>query len=123
MSQVQKGILAPVPPQARYLSFTIAPGKNPRAALRSLKKLADGEKTVVGLGQSLVRAVGRDVPGLDVFPSYAAPGFEVPSTPAALWCWLRGDDRGELFTRARTIIHSVAPGLLLQQTLYSFRYK
>ena len=29
MSQVQKGILAPVPQQARYLLFTIAPGRNP----------------------------------------------------------------------------------------------
>jgi putative iron-dependent peroxidase len=104
MSQVQKGILWPVPRQARYLSFTIAPGKNPADSLRNLCKLVDGDKTVVGLGQSLVRALGCEVPGLDVFPSYAAPRFDVPSTPAALWCWLRGEDRGELAHRARTIV-------------------
>lgn len=123
MSQVQKGILAPVPPLARYLLFTMAPGKNPTSALRSLKKLADGDKTVVGIGQSLVRAIGRDVPGLDVFPAFAAPGFDIPSTPAALWCWLRGVDRGELVHRARAIVRSVTPGLHLQQTIDGFRYK
>ena len=123
MNQTQKGILGPVPPLARYLSFAIAPGKNPAGSLRNLCKLADGEKTVVGLGQSLVRALGREVPGLEVFPSYAAPGFDVPSTPTALWCWLRGDDRGELVHRARSIVQCVAPVLQLQHTIDGFRYK
>lgn len=123
MSQVQKGILAPVPKQARYLSFTIAQGKNPAGSLRNLCKLADGDKTVVGLGQSLVRTLDREIRGLEVFPSYAGVGFDVPSTPAALWCWLRGDDRGELVHRARAIVQSVVPVLQLQHTIDGFRYK
>jgi putative iron-dependent peroxidase len=123
MTQVQKGILAPVPPLARYLSFTITPGTNPSGSLRNLCKLADGDKTVVGLGQSLVCALGREVPGLEVFPSYAASGLDVPSTPVSLWCWLRGDDRGELIHRARAIVESVAPVLQLQHTIDGFRYK
>jgi hypothetical protein len=36
MSQTQKGILAPVPKQARYLLFTNAPGENSSRALRNL---------------------------------------------------------------------------------------
>ena len=123
MSQVQKGILAPVPPLARYLSFTIAPGKNPAGSLRNLCKLADGDKTVVGLGQTLTRALGREVSGLEVFPSYAASGFDVPSTSASLWCWLRGNDRGELVHRTRAIVQRVASILQLQYTIDSFRYK
>ncbi len=123
MSQVQKGILAPVPKQARYLVFTIAPGRNPAGSLRNLCKLADGDKTVVGLGQSLVRALGREVPGLEAFPSYTEAGFDVPSTPAAVWCWLRGDDRGELVHRARAIVQSVASVFQLQDTIDGFRYK
>jgi putative iron-dependent peroxidase len=47
----------------------------------------------------------------------------VPSTPAALWCWLRGNDRGELVHRTRTIVQSVAPVLQLQHTIDGFRYK
>jgi putative iron-dependent peroxidase len=123
MSQVQNGILAPVPQQARYLLFTLAPEKNPAGSLRNLCKLADGDKTVAGLGQSLVRALGREVPGLEVFPSYSGPGFDVPSTPAALWCWLRGDDRGELVHRGRAIVQSVAPVLQLKHTIDGFRYR
>jgi putative iron-dependent peroxidase len=123
MSQIQKGILAPVPKHARYLSFTITPNKNPAGSLRNLCKLADGDKIVVGLGQSLVRALSREVPGLEAFPSYTGAGVDVPSTPAALWCWLRGDDRGELVHRARAIVQSVAPVLQLQHTIDGFRYK
>jgi len=123
MSQAQKGILAPVPKQARYLSFTIAPEENPAGSLRNLCKLADGDKTVVGLGQSLVRALGREVRGLEVFPSYTGAVFQVPSTPAVLWCWVRGDDRGELVHRARAIVKSVAPVLQMQHTFDVFRYK
>ncbi len=123
MSQTQKGILAPVPKQARYLSFTITPKKNPTEALRNLCKLVDGDKTVVGLGQPLVRALGREVRGLKVFPSYTGAGIDVPSTPVALWCWLRGDDRGELVHRARAIVQSVAPVLQLQHMIDGFRYK
>ena len=123
MSQVQKGILAPVPKQARYLSFIITPEKNPTGSLRNLSKLTDGDKTVVGLGQSLVRALGREIRGLDVFPSYTRAGIDVPSTPAALWCWLRGDDRGELVHRSRAIVQHVGPVLQLQHTIDGFRYK
>lgn len=123
MSQAQKGILAPVPKQARYLSFTIMLEKDPAESLRNLSKLADGDKTVVGLGQSLVRALSREVSGLDVFPTYTRAGIDVPSTSAALWCWLRGDDRGELVHRSRAIVQSVAPALQLQHTIDGFRYK
>jgi len=123
MRYIQKGILAPVPPLARYLLFAIAPGKHPAGSLRNLCKLTDGDKTVVGLGQSLVRALGHEIRGLEVCPSYAGPGFDVPSTPAALWCWLRGNDRGELVHRARAMTQSVAPGFHLQHTIDGFRYK
>jgi len=85
--------------------------------------LADGAETVVGLGESLVRAVGREIRGLEVFPRYSAPGIDVPSTPTALWCWLRGTDRGDLLHRARSVVQRVAPGLQLQTAIDAFRYK
>lgn len=123
MSRCQRGILAPVPPLACYLMFTATPGKNPAGSLRSLRMLADGVETVVGLGESLVRGVGREIRGLEVFPRYSAPGIDVPSTPAALWCWLRGTDRGEIVHRARAVVRSLAPGLQLQMAIDAFRYK
>jgi putative iron-dependent peroxidase len=48
---------------------------------------------------------------------------EVPSTPAALWCWLRGADRGELLQQSRSIAQMVSPAFDLHRTLDGFRYK
>jgi putative iron-dependent peroxidase len=121
-AEIQPGILAPVPALARYLFFVIGPEADSRASLRALCGSADGDRTVVGLGESLVLALGRKIDGLGTFPHYAGAGFEVPSTPAALWCWLRGDDRGELVLRARSIERAVAPAFRLSQTIDAFRY-
>src|SRR5437899_9332917 len=121
-SETQAGILAPIPLHARYLSFSLNQGANPSAALRALSDLADGNKTVVGLGQSLVLALGRDIAGLGTFPSYAGAGVDVPSTPAALWCWLRGEDRGELLLRAKFLERTLASAFTLDQTVDAFRY-
>jgi len=122
MSEIQQGILAPVPPLARHLFFSLAPGADAWAALRVLCDLADGERTVVGLGASLVLAAGGNVDGLRSFPHYAGAGIDVPSTPQALWCWLRGEDRGELLMRSRAIELALAPALVLSEATDTFRY-
>jgi putative iron-dependent peroxidase len=53
-------------------------------------------------------ALGREIPGLRELPCHAGAGFEVSSTPAALWCWLRGTDRGERVHRTRSLEAIVA---------------
>src|SRR5438309_2206516 len=121
-SKTQAGILAPIPLHARYLSFSLNQGADPSAALRALSDLADGNKTVVGLGQFLVLALGRDIEGLGTFPSHAGAGVDVPSAPAALWCWLRGEDRGELLLRAKSIARALAPAFQLSHAVDAFRY-
>jgi putative iron-dependent peroxidase len=83
---------------------------------------ADGEKTVIGIGQSVVLALDRTLEGLHVFPSYSGAGFDVPSTPAALWCWLRGDDRGELVHRTRLISRTVSSAFRLDKVIDAFQY-
>lgn len=68
MSHAQPGILEAVPLVARHVSFTIAPDALTPAALpESLKRLAamaDGQAIVVGIGPTLVAALGASVPGL-----------------------------------------------------------
>jgi putative iron-dependent peroxidase len=123
MHHAQPGILAAVPRLARYLTFTLQSGGDVRAALQALRAVADGERCVVGLGESLLRALGRPVDGLHAFPSYAAAGIEVPATPAALWCWLRGDDRGALLHQGRAIESALAPVLILSQAVDGFQYR
>jgi putative iron-dependent peroxidase len=47
-------------------------------------------------------------PALANFPSYTNAGINIPSTPADLWCWLRGDERGELLLRSQSLIDDLA---------------
>jgi len=122
MQTLQPAVLAPVPAVARYLTFSLQPGANPRRALAALAALTDGENCVVGIGESLLRVLDRPVPGMRAFPSYAAVGFEIPATPAALWCWLRGSDRGTLLNQGRALAQALAPVLTLHSAVDAFRY-
>lgn len=122
MSTVQAGILAVVPRLARYLVFSLTPSSEPRTALLRLGDHADGEYTVIGIGQSTVLALGRTIEGLRVFPCYSGAGIDVPSTPGALWCWLRGEDRGELTHRTRLIARTVSPAFQLEKVIDAFQY-
>ncbi len=124
-SLAQAGILAPVPAQARFLLFSLAPAAGPgalHAALARLAALADGSAVVVGLGPPLVAALGAEVPGLHDFPALQGPEVRVPSTPTALCVWLRGDDRGELLQATRRLGQALAPALHLDRVIEAFRH-
>jgi len=105
----QPGILAPLPPQARYISFLLREGADPREALRALAAQATGEGLVVGLGADLVARLGASVEGLRQFNGMPGAKVRLPATPAALWLWLRGDDRGELLHRGGKLTARPAP--------------
>jgi putative iron-dependent peroxidase len=122
MHDVQPGILAPIPTLARYLMWDLKPDCDPRAALAALAQVADGNTVVAGLGASTVLALGAEIAALRPFPGYASPGVDVPSTPAALWCWLRGEDRGELLHQTRRLEHCLAKAFVLTRAVDGFRY-
>lgn len=122
MNTPQPGILEPVPPHARYLVFSLRGGQRARQCLHPLAGLIDGREVVVGVGQPLALALGAAIPGLEPFPQYEGPGFAVPSTPAALWCWLRGEDPGALVHRSRRLIEALAPALELESATDAFMY-
>ena len=122
MNTPQAGILLPVPPLARYLGFTLEPDSDVHAGLSALLDVVDGERTVAGLGLATVTAAGLSVPGLHAFPTPSAPGIELPATPAALWLWLRGEDRGELHLRAQRIEALLAPVFRLVDSIDAFKH-
>jgi putative iron-dependent peroxidase len=122
VKNAQPGILAPLPRHARYLTFSLKPGARPREVVRALAATAEGNSCVVGLGALLLFALQKTIEGLRPFPHYRGEGFEVPSTPAALWCWLRGEDRGEIVLRGRVIQKMLAPAFETISVIDAFKY-
>jgi putative iron-dependent peroxidase len=122
MLPAQPGILAPVPRAARYLTLTLKEGAQPGAALRALAKGADGKACVVGLGEPLLRVLDGTIAGMRPFPSYAGAKVETPSTPAALWCWLRGEERGEIVLRSLELQRALAQSFQASGVIDAFRH-
>lgn len=122
MGEPQAGILGDVPRLARYVTLRLENPPAATTALRALQEFVDGDRTVVGLGEPLVLALGRRVAGLRTLPVFSGPGFAVPSTPADVWLWLRGDDRGELLLRSQAIVRALAPTFRINTVIDSFQY-
>lgn len=123
MSDVQSGILQPVPRQARYLMFSLRPHADDAASvLQTLAQVVDGESVIVGLGLSLIQHLKSNVEGLRTFPVHTVTGIEIPSTPIALCCWLRGDDRGELVHQTRRLKKLLEPAFQLDNIIDAFQY-
>jgi porphyrinogen peroxidase len=118
----QPGILAPLPPLARSLSFRLAPEADPVPALRRLRKDYVIDWGVIGIGEPLARVLGQAVLGLRTFPGLSGPAAAVPSTQQALWVFLRGDERGVLFDRTERVRSLVEDALVLDDVLDAFMY-
>lgn len=119
----QPGLLAEVPSHARYLTFARRPAAtDPRPALERLAALPVEENRVAGLGASLVGELEGDIAGLGTFPALDGAGLSVPSTPAPLWCWLRGEDRGELVHAGRLVRRALGDAFEVETVVDAFRH-
>ena len=119
---MQPSILPGVPRAARYLSFSCRPGADAATTRDAVASLAVDEALTVGFGAPLIALWGGSVDGLRSFPALSGPGVEVPSTQHALWCWLHGDDRGELVNRSNAIADSLAGGFRLERVVDGFKH-
>ncbi|MGE8111075.1 Dyp-type peroxidase [Pseudomonas sp. NPDC086566] len=116
----QQGLLAtPVPAHARHLFFALQSPEALPAVLDALLPQVDGQNLILGVGAPLVKALGRDVPGLRAFPQLDA-AVENPSTQHALWLWLRGNERGDLLLQAQALEQALAPALHLADSVDGF---
>ncbi|WP_048438479.1 Dyp-type peroxidase [Caenimonas sp. SL110] len=121
----QPGIFEGVPAVARYVVFSLAQDSDAdgiKQALVRLSPLSNGSDVVVGLGPSLVAALGAQIPGLHEFPAMEGHGVTVPSTPGTLWCWVRGDDLGDLLHLTRKVQKALAPAFALRHVVDAFRH-
>lgn len=122
MTNAQSGILAEETKLARYLSFSLTDKKAADEALIALRSILDPERSVIGLGKSLIDAYECNIPGLRTLPAQSECGIDVPSTPDALWIWLRGNDRGEIYHRSRTIEIALNPAFVIVSAVDSFQF-
>ncbi len=122
MSLTQPGILAEETKLARYLTFSIDSEDDIDDALEALVENINVNNTVVGVGESLVKLLGENITDLRTLSAQTGNGIEIPSTPAALWFWLRGNDRGEIFHRSKHIESMLAPAFTLDDALDAFQY-
>jgi putative iron-dependent peroxidase len=125
----QPGILAAVPRAARYLTLSVAQharAESIKAALSALTTVADGDEVVAGVGPSLAQQLGAPIDGLKPFPRFPGAKVDIPVTPpasAALWCWIRGDDRGTILHRARAIAAATAEAFKVEAMVDCFRHR
>jgi putative iron-dependent peroxidase len=122
MESYQGGVLGPVPPHGRYLTFRLTAPAQANRALKILAGIANGENCVVGLGQSLLGAIGRELPDLKPFPASSSEKATVPSTPSDLWCWLRGTSRGDLFELSRAFVDKLGCAFTLDNAVDAFKH-
>ena len=121
--KVQPGVLAEVPSHARYLTFRHRhEEEDARPGLVRLAALPVDEARVVGFGASLVAELRASIEGLRTFPALEGRGLSVPSTPSALWCWLRGEDRGELVHASRVVRRTLGDSFEADTVIDAFRH-
>ena len=118
----QSSILPGAPRVGRYLCFNLTPDADPADIVSVLQALVMDERLTVGLGEPLVAYLKGSIPGLRTFPALSGPGVQVPSTQHALWCWLRGDDRGDLVKFSIAITDALEPVFELQDTVDGFKH-
>ncbi len=121
METYQTGVLQPVPQQAVYLTCDLLRETSLLQAIEVLQNI-NLASDVVGIGQSLLDRFNQSVPGLVSMPLFASKHINLPSTGTDLWCWLRGNDRGELLHRSRRIIQHLSPAFELIEIVDSFKY-
>ncbi|MGR6871646.1 Dyp-type peroxidase [Pseudomonas sp. HK3] len=126
LSIVQTGIFDDVPLHGRFLFFQLrhgATGDEVKQCLKGLASQVDGTSVVMGLGDATLNALNVEHLESLHFPSYDTRGVQVPSTPAALWLWLRGNDLGEMTLAAQSLLATVKATYELDNAIDSFKYK
>ena len=126
MANFQAGILAEVPRFGRYVFFDLAKGAGAadiRLALSSLAPKSRQMDVVVGIGLETARAVGYSVAGLCEFESLITTSKAlIPSNPAALLLWLRGDRAQALVRLEQELAKQLKNAFVLRESVVAFKH-
>ena len=102
------------------LTLALASGADAAKALKTLAKGFDTRQGTLAIGEPLVRALRKKVPGLSTFPAMSAPGCGVPSTQQAAWLMMQGQTQGEIFANLQKLKAFLQPGFVIVDSLPTF---
>jgi len=122
MTQIQQGILEPIPAHANYLTFNLRTGTDVQKALRSVATLVDGNKVVIGIGLSTVTALKKQVNNLRDFPVFPDSKVALPVNKAAIWIWLRESQRGDLVKQTQRVVAALSGAFALESCVDAFKF-
>ncbi|GAB2188722.1 Dyp-type peroxidase [Sessilibacter sp. MAH1] len=124
----QKGILAPVPNFAKFITYTLTSVDNLGQCLAQLALRCDGESVVLALSANLVAKIsaGANIPGLKAMPEFSHNGLSLTQDQADLLIWLRsngdGASIGDLAQKALSIDLLLQPNFALHSSVDCFNY-
>ena len=118
----QPGILAPLAPCGRSISFSVKLESDPKPALLRLRRVFNPEWGVVGIGEPLARALGGEIAGLRVFPALSGSPHAIPSDQHALWLFLRAENRGDIFDLSQKITGLLDSAFEVSDSVETFTY-
>lgn len=121
MTNIQPGILRALPHRACYLTFDLNPTANIETIMQCLESI-DIENNVTGIGASLLEFMDCKIVNTVKMPGLTSGNINIPSTPAALWCWLQDEDQGKLMHRARRLANQLSSAFKLVSTLDAYLY-
>lgn len=121
MANIQPGILRPLPIRACYLTFDLSSAPIFQTIMQCLESI-DIQNNVTGIGASLLEFMDCNIVNTTTMPGLKSGDIIIPSTPAALWCWLQDDDQGKLMHRARQLVNQLSPAFELASTLDAYQY-
>ena len=78
---------------------------------------------VIGIGASLVTAVGAQVPGLRAFERLQRGRYTMPATPLDVFALVPAHDPGQAFDNADALVQALDPHAELVESLPLFRYR
>jgi putative iron-dependent peroxidase len=118
----QAGILESVPAVGTHLTFDLRFAADPHSAIQRLADEAP-PSCVIGLGLSLISALGGTVDSLRAFPALAGKGVETPSTQSALWVWVREPSLSDCFDTSRSIERLLGKDFTIVEEISTFIYR
>ena len=119
----QQGITQAVPPQGRYLYYSLSIGVDIQALSATLATLVDGRSVVLGLGKAFLDLAGSTKVILEDAPVYSNAGIAIGAAPYAIWLWLRGSDRGALVHQTLKIQEALGDHAVLEDMVDAFCYQ